>query len=319
MDNRFKTQLKAFAAIIAIVFLAGLIWLGTGDRTTAVGGLLSYAAGLSMIVLPCTLPLVFIIVPMSLKDDPKKGFLTALLFGLGVTVTLTFYGVIVAWIGKFLGLDQATRVMFTVAGVAAYLFGLSELNILDFDVPGLQASVPSWIQNQGDYIKPFFMGLFLGNAGIGCPNPAFYVLLTYIASVGSYLNGAYLGFLHGLGRATPLILLAILAILGVNATNFVVERKDTIKRITGWALLLVGIFILLYGIYGMNWWEHSIFHREWQDFLLNTAPQLAEKPDHPVTKGVFKAPIWLGWTTFLVLFELPALLYGRKKKHGEIQ
>ena len=35
--------------------------------------IIAYLAGLSMIVLPCTLPLVFIIVPMSMGQGYKKG------------------------------------------------------------------------------------------------------------------------------------------------------------------------------------------------------------------------------------------------------
>ena len=62
------------------------------------------------------------------------------------------------------------------------------------------------------------MGLFLGNAGIACPNPATYVILTYIASTGSIAYGAALQAVNGLGRFLPLFALTILAIVGVNAS-----------------------------------------------------------------------------------------------------
>ncbi len=39
--------------------------------------IIAYVAGLSMIVLPCTLPLVFIIVPLSMGQGYKKGLLMA--------------------------------------------------------------------------------------------------------------------------------------------------------------------------------------------------------------------------------------------------
>ena len=75
------------------------------------------------------------------------------------------------------------------------------------------------------------MGLFLGNAGVGCPNPAFYVLLTYIASVGSVVTGGWLAFIHGVGRATPLIFLAILGLVGVNALGWIKNKKSKIDKI----------------------------------------------------------------------------------------
>ena len=197
-----KRFLAATAIILSIVVIGGLFLLAA-TSSTSTGLLLAYVAGLSMIFLPCTLPLAFIIVPLTMGHTPKKGLIMALLFGLGISVTLAFYGVLTAGIGSFLGVDKATRIMFTIAGSAALLFGLSELKLLKFTIPGISASIPTWIQNRKDYAKIFFMGLFLGNAGVGCPNPAFYVLLTYIATTGSLITGGWLGFIHGVGRATP--------------------------------------------------------------------------------------------------------------------
>jgi cytochrome c-type biogenesis protein len=37
--------------------------------------IIAYLAGLSMIILPCTLPLVFIIIPLSMGKGGKKGLL----------------------------------------------------------------------------------------------------------------------------------------------------------------------------------------------------------------------------------------------------
>ena len=193
-----RTGLTITATALAASIVLGLLWLagaGTGTSLT-----LSYAAGLSMIFLPCTLPLVFVIVPLSMSEKPQKGLLMAIFFALGLTLTLTLYGIVMSQIGEYLGLDNATRIMFVVAGTAALLFGLSELKLFTISLPS--SGVPHWVYRQKDYLKSFFLGFFLGNAGIGCPNPAFYVLLTYIATTGDAVTGASLGFVHGLGRAT---------------------------------------------------------------------------------------------------------------------
>ena len=91
---------------------------------------IAYVAGLSMIVLPCTLPLVFIIVPLSMGKGYKKGISMALLFSLGLVITITAYGVGIAAIGQSASLDQVSTVMFLIAGVAAFVFGLSQLKII---------------------------------------------------------------------------------------------------------------------------------------------------------------------------------------------
>ena len=308
---RFKIFLAIFAFILFFLILIGLFWLAATPGQT-VGLTLAFAAGLSMIFLPCTLPLVFVIVPLTMGEKPLKGVLMAGLFGLGISITLSFYGFLTALIGGYLGLDESTRIMFTVAGLAALIFGLSELSLIKWKVPGSSRAIPSWVQKRRDYLKTFFLGLFLGNAGVGCPNPAFYVLLGYIATTGSVITGSWLGFVHGLGRAMPLLFLAILGILGINSMAFISRKKRSIDRIMGWALVVVGAFILTYGIFGMHWWEESIFHRSWNDLMLRITPLLAELEDHPVRGGIFKGPLWAGWSLFLGIISLVIIWFKIK-------
>ena len=97
-------------------------------------------------------------------------------------------------LGKYLGLDQATRIMYVIAGIAgiaALLFGLSELKLAHFELPAYTRT-PKWIEERSDYLKVFFLGLFLGNAGVGCPNLITYVLLIYIAGTGNMWDGFWL-------------------------------------------------------------------------------------------------------------------------------
>lgn len=49
--------------------------------------------------------------------------------------------------------------------------------------------------------------------------------------------GAGLGFVHGPGRAAPLLAIVILAILGMNTTKWVAARKSSIDKIMGWSLI----------------------------------------------------------------------------------
>ena len=253
--------LITFTTLAFLIFVVGLLWLAGGREQAAVGGtfgfmaLLAFAAGLSMIVLPCTLPLVFIIVPLAAGRDYQKGFLMALLFGLGLTITITLYGVVMAYVGQIFGIAAATPWLLLVAGVAAYLFGLSELNIFKLRLPFLATIMPAGLQQRGDYIKSFSLGLLLGNAGIGCPNPFFYVLLLYIAGTANVGSGALLGFLHGVGRALPIILLTILAIFGFQAARVLAEKRFAIQIITAWLLIIIGAFLLPSGLFNLRgWW-----------------------------------------------------------------
>lgn len=276
MDSKtLKIWLVSAAFILFSIILIGAFSFVTSPEFTP-GFSLAFLAGLSMIVLPCTFPLVFIIVPMALSRKPGKGLAMALLFGLGLIVTFTIYGIALGWLGGFVALYKIISAMLIVGGVAALFFGISELNLIKFKLPFAKTILPKSLQGKNDYMRSFFLGLFLGNAGVGCPNPAFYVLFGYVATVGIPSVGASLGALHGLGRMVPLIFLVVLAMLGINAMNKVGEYKDRVKRWVAWALVALGAFIFNYGFFGMSWFEDSIIHQGWNRFLEVVFPRVAE-------------------------------------------
>lgn len=315
-DKQFKIALMGIAFALFSLIIVGLVWLSGGNHPVSLA--LAYAAGLSMIFLPCTLPLVFVIIPLSMGKGHRKGFFMALLFGLGIAVTLTVYGVMVAIVGDYLGLDNFSRVMFFMAGLVSYVFGLTQLDLIRLELPELP--LPQFIYRQKEYSKAFFMGVLLGNAGVGCPNPAFYVLLLYIATTGSVVSGGELGFVHGLGRATPLIFLSLLAILGINATKWVAGKQESISRMMGWGLLMVGVFVFSIGLFGMYFWETSFIHIGWNEIANEISPKLAETPLAAMSFSINAGPsiIEKYWPAapwyFMLVFLLLPLIWRRCKK-----
>lgn len=281
-----KISVLAVFAFFSLIFI-GIIFASTTDILSISATnrdlsylswlVVAYVAGLSMIALPCTLPLVFIIVPLTMNQSHKKGLLMASLFGAGLVITITAYGLGISAFGKVATLDQVASTMFLVAGVAAFLFGLHQLSLIRLKMlPSFSAKIPNFIQKRGDYSKTFFMGLLLGNAGIGCPNPLFYWLLIHIASVGSLEIGGSLGLVHGVGRAIPLILLATLAVLGINYTNRIKKSMIGIEKATGFMLVVIGAFLIIQGIPGGHeWYEGTFVHIGWNN-LVSMTPIPAE-------------------------------------------
>lgn len=272
-----KTLVFSAFVLFSLIFL-GIVFSLTSNVAVGAGQsasypswlVISYLAGLSMIILPCTLPLVFIIVPLSMGKGYKKGLVMALLFGAGLTTTITAYGVGVAALGKSASLDQAATIMFLIAGIAAFVFGLSQLKLVELRLP-TYSGTPKFIQTRGDYTKSFLMGTLLGNAGVGCPNPMFYWLLIYITSTGNLEIGASLGAVHGIGRAVPLILLSILAVLGINATKSITQNRIKIENITGWMLIVLGSFLIINGLPGGHeWYEGTVVHIGWNNIVSMT-------------------------------------------------
>jgi len=222
--------------------------------------------------------------------------------------------------------------LFIIGGLAAFIFGLSELDLIKFKMPSYGGAYPDFIQKQGDYLKAFFLGLFLGNAGVGCPNPLFYVLLGDIAVVGSATNGWWLGFIHGIGRATPLIFLAILGILGVNAVGNIAKKTTTVKKWTGISLVLLGAFIFISGT-SHKWYEATGVHQGWNQAVQivtggenstvaerggsdmssgETAP--AQEPVVTEEHSPDYIPAPWSWITLLLMVSVPLGWYWRRGK-----
>ncbi|MCZ6582132.1 MAG: sulfite exporter TauE/SafE family protein [Thaumarchaeota archaeon] len=283
-----KSVIMIFFILFSLIFLGAMfsmssdISVGAEQDTSYQSWIvIAYVAGLSMIVLPCTLPLVFIIVPLSMGQTYKKGLLMALIFGSGLIITITAYGIGIGILGQTASLEQISTIMFLIAGIAAFVFGLSQLKLIKLKMPSYSGT-PKFIQNRGDYSKSFFMGLLLGNAGVGCPNPLFYWLLIYIAGTGSMEIGASLGVVHGVGRAIPLILMSTLAILGINATKSLTQKRFSIEKATGWMLIVIGAFLIINGLpEGHEWYEETFVHKGWNNLVQVTPiPSEFEMDEH---------------------------------------
>ena len=329
-----STQTVAKKSVIVLAFaLFSLIFVGIifsltnnlvvkGDQDISYLSwlIIAYVAGLSMIVLPCTLPLVFIIVPLSMGQGHKKGLGMALLFGAGLTTTITAYGIGIALLGKTASLDQISLLMFLIAGIAAFVFGLSQLKLIKLKLPSYSGT-PKFIQDRGDYSKSFLMGTLLGNAGVGCPNPLFYWLLIYVANVGSVEVGASLGIVHGIGRAIPLILMSVLAIIGINATKNLTSKRVPIEKATGWMLVVIGSFLIINGIPGGHeWYEGTVVNIVWNNLvsITNIPPEFMVGVD--AHENVYGYEISEDYVPIILfsLIAVPVVWYAITKKREVI-
>ena len=242
----------------------------------------------------------------------------ALLFGLGLTLTFTLYGLALGWLGGFIELYRVISWMLILGGIAALIFGISELNLIKFKLPFKQTILPASLQGKNDYIRSFFLGFFLGNAGVGCPNPAFYILFGYVATLGIPTVGASLGALHGLGRTVPLIFLVVLALLGINAMNKLSDYQEKVKRWVAWALVGLGSFIFNYGFWGMAWFEDSIIHQSWNRLLEIIVPKIAEsaviESSLNLPEGVGGVWPWIAFSGMIGAIVIWETIYSVKKQ-----
>lgn len=309
---------------LAAVIVLGLIWafFGSSNQVEGFGWyLFSYAMGLTMIVLPCTFPLAFVIVPLSLGKGPIKGLGMALAFGAGVAITLSMYGVLAAIIGKtFISTfgvqaDALKNWLYFIAGIIAYLFALGELGLINFKMPTYSGAAPKIIQEKKDYVKALLLGLFLGNIGVGCPHPATPLIFLEIARSGNIFYGWSLFFVHAVARVLPLLLLSLLGILGVNGLTWLSSHREKVERATGWLMVFVAAFILVLGLFTHDWWVNSGQHTLLEDisqeerFLGYVSERLGAEAPHrhglEEGEGLFGLPLEGGNWALVFLWLLP--------------
>jgi len=310
-EKKFRITLVVSAFVLFSIVLFAFIYLSTTPEATATM-LLSFFGGISNIVLPCTLPLVFIIVPLAMVAGGRRGIWMSILFGLGLIITLALYGAVVGVLGQFLGLDNATRIMYSLAGLASLIFGLIELKLINFQLSSY-TRMPKFIEKQGDYIKVFFLGLLLGNAGVGCPNPITYIVLTFAATTGDWFRGSLLMAMNGLGRMIPLLLLTVLGLLGINSISWLTKRTEKITKFTAWTLVVLGSFILLNGVFGHLWYEGGLFHEGLNAAFMAAGGKMIGEADIEIEE--IEGPVAFseyGALINLLLTTLPVFWYWRK-------
>jgi len=309
---------------LGAVIVLGLIWAFFGSTTQVEGFgwyLFSYAMGLTMIVLPCTFPLAFVIVPLSMGKGPVKGLGMALAFGAGVAITLSMYGVLAAVIGKTfissfgLQAEGMKNWLYFIAGMIAYLFALGELGLINLKMPTYSGAAPKVIQEKKDYVKALLLGLFLGNIGVGCPHPATPLIFLEIARSGNIFYGWSLFFVHAVARVLPLLLLAFLGILGVNGLTWLTAHREKVERGTGWLMIFVAAFILVLGLFTHDWWvnsgQHTLLEEIIQEerFLGIVSERLGMEAPHQhgleEGQGLFGLPLEGGNWTLVFLWLLP--------------
>ncbi len=323
VSDKAHYWLLALVFGLAAVIVLGLIsaFFGTASPDGFGWYLFSYAMGLTMIVLPCTFPLAFVIVPLSMGKGPVKGLGIALAFGLGVATTLSMYGVLAAVIGRTfittLGLEGEglKNWLYFVAGIIAYLFALGELGLIKLRMPTYAGAAPAIIQKQKDYVKALLLGLFLGNIGVGCPHPATPLIFLEIARSGNIFYGWSLFFVHALGRVLPLLLLAFLGILGVNGLKWLTANREKVEKLTAWLMVFVAGFILTLGLFTHAWWVNSGQHTllesiTQEESLLNILGAkfgTGNAHHHGIETGIglFGLPLWVGNWALVFLWLIP--------------
>ena len=223
----------------------------------------AFIAGLALSWTPCVYPMVPILSGIIIGQKEKPSNLNALLMSVTFVLSMSVaYGLIGASAGYFgAGINlqaimQTPWVLFVFSCIFI-LLSLSMFGFYDIQLPsGIQTRLTSISNSQsgGSFVGVSIMG-FLSALIVGpCVTPFLATALSYVIAGGSAAKGGASLFAMGLGMGVPLI---IICGWGVNALPKAGPWMENVKRVFGFAMIAVALYLLdriLYPLLSLILW-----------------------------------------------------------------
>ncbi len=229
----------------------------------AIGVLIAFAVGASMVVLPCGFPAVFAVPAIVEREPNSRRRLRALAaFGLGGVLPLAVVGLALGLAGDAIWellRDAESRkifavVVYSMVGAAAILYALTEFGLWHLEGALARLSGPALPGEDAPARRALVLGATFGSGmGIACPMPTYYALIGWTVVAASPWYGALLLGAYGLGRVLVPIVLGLVMVAGASR-RVVAQRLATVHQQTRWssgvAMSGLGAFLIaLFGVF----------------------------------------------------------------------
>ena len=223
----------------------------------------AFLAGLALSWTPCVYPMVPILSGIIIGQKEKPSNLNALLMSITFVLSMSVaYGLIGASAGYFgAGINlqaimQTPWVLFVFSCIFI-LLSLSMFGFYDIQLPsGIQTRLTSISNSQsgGSFVGVSIMGFLSALIVDPCVTPFLATALSYVIAGGSVAKGGASLFAMGLGMGVPLI---IICGWGVNALPKAGPWMENVKRVFGFAMIAVALYLLdriLYPLLSLILW-----------------------------------------------------------------
>lgn len=215
---------------------------------TILAVILSFFAGVVDSFSPCTLssiPLLIGYVQGNGVKDDKKALRYSIIFSIGIALTFTSIGVIIAIIGKaFLG---AGKFWYIILALIMIVSGLQVMNIIN--IFGDKKDACKIPKKREGFLEVFFLGIVSGVLASPCATPIMAAIIAFIAASGNLPLGVIMLLMYSMGHS-------ILIILAGTSFGFVEKIAysekgqkvgNILKNILGVIIILVGFYLFYLG------------------------------------------------------------------------
>ncbi len=218
-----------------------------------------FGAGMATLVTPCVLPLVplYLGMVMGTGIDAARApggrarlLLATAAFGLGFTAVFTLMG-----LGASAAASLVARhrdLLMAGGGLLIVVFGLKFLGLMRIPWLDSEARLPA-LRTGHRLLDAALFGVVFALGWTPCVGPILGSVLTYTAARGSDpLAGALYLSVYGLGMAAPLLVLAAFLDRLLPLLDRVRGRMALIERVTGGALVALGVFLVASGLVALR-------------------------------------------------------------------
>ncbi|HPR89369.1 MAG TPA: cytochrome c biogenesis protein CcdA [bacterium] len=228
IDSLFSSLGELMTGNFSLALLASLIW-----------------GVLSVLLSPChlsSIPLVIGYISSCEKRSTRSSFSLALVFALGISITIALVGGITASLGRLIG-DVGIWGNILVAAIF-FIMGLYLLDIISLNWGNTAIS-----SNKGGYPGAFSLGLLFG-LGLG---PCTFAYLAPVLGIvfsmaqSSWVKPSLLILAFTIGHCAVITLAGGLGQWVQNYLNWSAQSRSTqiVKRVAGLLVLLGGVYFLM--------------------------------------------------------------------------
>ena len=203
---------------------------------------ISFLEGIITFISPCLLPMLPIYISYFAgggERSTKKTLTGAIGFVVGFTVVFTLMGALAGTVGSFLREHQTA--VNIVSGLVVIFFGLNFLGVFKLNLgKGSNRSVDT--SNMG-FFSALLFGVIFSLGWTPCVSTFLGSALMLASQQGSVLAGTLMLLAYSLGLGIPFIFSAVLIDYLKSAFNWITRHYDSINKISGGLLILIGILM----------------------------------------------------------------------------